>query len=1167
MNEYLLFRLKFYPKLNFWKAFFGPLFLLVALFSLPFSSGLAQQNSNLKTLWIKASADTLQIDSLYIIPETLALYPEPKNYYYEPISGLFFWPNDGQNDSVLAVYRTLEIKGSVTLNKKDLALINPYIGFDEQPLFYDYKSTGQSDELIDVAGLQKTGNIARGVVTGNNRNLSVNSNLNLQLSGNITPDIEILASITDNNIPIQPDGNTQQLQDFDRIFIQLFNDRFTLVAGDYELASTDSYFLKYMKKNLGLSFKTRTAIGPDRSFEFESAVAMSKGKFARNVIIGQESLQGPYRLVGSEGESFIIVLSGTERVYLDGQLLNRGADNDYTIDYNTAEIIFTPQVLMTKDKRITVEFQYSDKNFFRTMFQAGGNYSFKKGHIYTHFYSEQDAKNQEQQQVLSDEERNLLASIGNDLDQAVVPSIDSTGYDESRVMYALIDSLGYDSVFIVSTQPDVAVYQLRFSDVGAGKGNYRQGPFIANGRTFEWIAPDTINGTLVLNGQFEPVRKLITPKTHQMLVAGFDLLPGGQFEVNGEAAFTRLDPNTFSSIDNNQNTSMAFKTEVSKTIDLVRSQRLKVFGGYEFIQKRFKPIERFRSVEFSRDWNLTEINDSLKQGEFKGGFEIGKTNLYQIIYTYKNLSIKDFYAGNKHLLQTQLSTGSWKASYNGSFLTTDKEGFSTQFYRHKADLSYTLKPLIIGASDELEDNQQFNANADLDSLYKFYDWRIYLKSTLDRVNSWRIYGGKRLDYRAPLGKVLKESDATNLGAEYHFLNSLAHRFKLTLNYRQVTLSDSAVTSTTEPEESVTGRVDYGLRAAKGAINWTVFYQFGSGLDQQREFFYQEVNQGLGIYEWIDLNSDGVKDLNEFFVSSNPALANYIRVFTPNNNFVRVVNAQFSQNLALTPSTVWNNEVGFKKVVSKFSTQTLYSINKTTASDQADEAFNPFFNPLLDTALQSYTNTFRNTIFFNRAFTRFSAEYTFNDNRVKNLLLNGFQSTGIRSHLVVLRWNITKVYAILLGGTTGFEFSASDFIDSGNYKILFNKAEPEFRIQPNRYFRIALKTSISLKNNEDSEIDQNATIYSIGFESRFNSPEKGSFFADVKVSGIEYSGPDNTPSQVKMLDALRPGLNITWSANWQYNLNKFLQLTLNYNGRKSESVDAIHVGGVQVRAFF
>jgi hypothetical protein len=58
-------------------------------------------------------------------------------------------------------------------------------------------------------------------------------------------------------------------------------------------------------------------------------------------------------------------VSGSERVYVNGTLLKRGENNDYTIDYNAGEIYlhrFSPSL---SEMRIAIEYQFSDRNYTR----------------------------------------------------------------------------------------------------------------------------------------------------------------------------------------------------------------------------------------------------------------------------------------------------------------------------------------------------------------------------------------------------------------------------------------------------------------------------------------------------------------------------------------------------------------------------------------------------------------------------------------------------------------------------------------------------------------------------------------------------------------------------------------------------------------------------------
>ena len=323
-------------------------------------------------------------------------------------------------------------------NRDTNQIYNPQKGDREKFLIEDkYSST----DIFGNTGITKTGSISRGVSFGNNQNLSVNSSLNLELSGDLAPNLKILASVSDDNLPIQADGNTNKLQEFDQVFIQVYNDRFKLIAGDFWLKKPIGYFMTYRKRAQGLT--TEYQWGEDSLHRWKTQVsgALSKGKFNRQIIQGIEGNQGPYRLTGVENEPYIIVLSGTENVFIDGRLLKRGQEFDYTINYNTSELIFTSRNQITKDSRIVVEFQYTAQNYARSLFQSSTTYSSEKLNFWLNLYSEQDAKNQPLQQQLSLSQKQLLAGIGDDLLAARTLSIDSVGYLDNQILYALRDSL------------------------------------------------------------------------------------------------------------------------------------------------------------------------------------------------------------------------------------------------------------------------------------------------------------------------------------------------------------------------------------------------------------------------------------------------------------------------------------------------------------------------------------------------------------------------------------------------------------------------------------------------------------------------------------------------------------------------------------------------------
>ena len=52
--------------------------------------------------------------------------------------------------------------------------------------------------------------------------------------------------------------------------------------------------------------------------------AIVRGQFTSSQFTAQEGNQGPYKLQGPNGELFVLVISGSERVYVNGIQLERG---------------------------------------------------------------------------------------------------------------------------------------------------------------------------------------------------------------------------------------------------------------------------------------------------------------------------------------------------------------------------------------------------------------------------------------------------------------------------------------------------------------------------------------------------------------------------------------------------------------------------------------------------------------------------------------------------------------------------------------------------------------------------------------------------------------------------------------------------------------------------
>ncbi len=267
----------------------------------------AQDLSSLRTKTLHINSDTISIDTLVIMPGSVFMFDEQQNripdslYHVLPAEGSVVLDPSRVKGEITVRYRVLSPEIFLPYYHKDPSSLRPKPdGIPADP-FRISSADLPRGSYYSYSELNKRGSLSRGITFGNSQDVVVNSNLNLQLTGKLSDNLNIIAAISDNNIPIQPEGYSQQISEFDKVYIEVFNDQLSLTGGDFELQGSPGMFTNFYKRAKGARFKGKFKLGNTEKDNFSTKVsgAVSKGKFHRNSLTGIEGNQGPYKLQGA----------------------------------------------------------------------------------------------------------------------------------------------------------------------------------------------------------------------------------------------------------------------------------------------------------------------------------------------------------------------------------------------------------------------------------------------------------------------------------------------------------------------------------------------------------------------------------------------------------------------------------------------------------------------------------------------------------------------------------------------------------------------------------------------------------------------------------------------------------------------------------------------------
>lgn len=437
--------------------------------------------------------------------------------------------------------------------------------------------------------LVTSGSLFRSLTLTTGRGVNLSGGLNIRLQGELAQGVFINGSLTDQNLPIQPEGDTRTLNELDQVRLALNSRWGGVEVGDFVLKCQGGRLSSFERKLEGMRVRFQ-----DEGWQVEGALAGSPGRFRSQRIQGQDGHQGPYGLTTHEGSRTLIVLPGTEVVWLNGERLQRSEGLDYTVDYTTAEINFTPRHTIRSDSRIVVDFEYTDLVYSRTTSYLSTGWRGERSGLTITTFTERDNLQSNLEFSLSTEDQELLRGIGDREREATI----STAVPDSAGCYDLVDG-HYEW-----RGPGQGEYTVSFFNVGE-QGRYRR--VVAGDRVvYQYVPPEEL---AQYNASYAPFRILKLPRKQDMVLASWHLdgRSAGQL-ARVELGVSDVDLNRYSPIDDQDNRDAGYAVQLqSLTRPLAlagRSMRAGVRLDGLGKGRGFQPPGRWDAVEFQRDWDL-----------------------------------------------------------------------------------------------------------------------------------------------------------------------------------------------------------------------------------------------------------------------------------------------------------------------------------------------------------------------------------------------------------------------------------------------------------------------------------------------------------------------------------------------------------------------------------
>jgi len=611
-----------------------------------------------------------------------------------------------------------------------------------------------------------------------------------------------------------------------------------------------------------------------------------------------------------------------------------------------------------------------------------------------------------------------------------------------------------------------------------------------------------------------------------------------------EGILSDTDKNLFSPIDDADNLG-AFHLDWQQSVWQQKDKNLTGRMQYDYVHQNFNPLDPYRPVEFSRQWQLDSIFGKQHLADF--GLQYHSQS-QQIATGIRYFEMRDSIQALQGYGQAAVQWKQWQIQTDLQYTSQDNtEQLSA--LQWDQTIVYDLKKHRITGKWHSENRDKKN-NGILDSLNYQYQWAEI---------RWQKKDSNRLGYEIFYRKEWNDSIVGNQWQDFDRIDNIGfslhhtgenHRLEWFTQYRhsQYVQQDSV-------KDYLNIKLQWQQYFWQRFLATQIKVESFNGNTLRDEVVFVPTPAGQGTYMWVDYNNNGIKEIDEFELAVYSDQANYIRVILPSKNYVPTLNNAYVFEMALNPE-VWQKPSFWKRFYGVLRMENRHQ------SVQKDGEFPLVWQP--ENNLSQYT-LWQSDWFFNRAKKKYHLHFTYQYIDQMQLLLIGQQSRQIEQYRLQTQHNFKDVWLWKQKFIIGTSENYAESYDQKNYSL--STTEIEEGVQIGAAKKTRLYSYFNYRYKENLTGDEILQAYKIGTTYDYSNSSQTLFHLDLQLIQNNMEGNAYSPVAFQMLESLQVGKNIVFTALYRKKISSYLEMSLSYNFRLSETNPAVHTGGIQLKMIF